>query len=306
VRMLFNQGLHSSLGLAVAIATGFAFFSFRDVGPLPGFAGVVFGVVVGAVALAWWVFDIYRELRYRSRMRTFAVRHGWKYEEQSSYWSRRLGAFPFGQGSHRRDIYVLTGMFGGLECSTFVHEFHMRIDDKRRTRHQFQITTVKLPFPMRRLDIVAESSRHKVSKWLGGEDIEFESAEFNKKWRVMAPDKKFAHDFVDPRMMERLNQIDAIGLNIRIENDILYTWQSRRQPLSRLATRLGVIVGMVKRIPAHLYREYEETHHRHLQARDAAEARAPEWARDSSRLIDRKFNPEFLDPDEKPDFGSST
>lgn len=59
----------------------------------------------------------------------------------------------------------------------------------------------------------------KLAQWLGYADIDFESAEFSRKFIVRSPDKKFAYDVCHAKMMEYLLRND--DLNLEMERDCL-------------------------------------------------------------------------------------
>lgn len=73
-----------------------------------------------------------------------------------------------------------------------------------KTTHRFSYALVQLPFPVPDLLIRRESILDKAKSFLGFEDINFESAEFSRKFFVKGPDKKFAYDVIHPEMMEFL------------------------------------------------------------------------------------------------------
>jgi hypothetical protein len=89
------------------------------------------------------------------------------------------------------------------------------------------------------LELIPESLAQRVAKTMGARDIDFESAAFNRAWRVRAADRKYAHDLLDPRMLERLIQPDAEGAMIRIEGGAVMTWQAGRAGLDGLAAGSG-------------------------------------------------------------------
>ncbi len=244
----------------------------------------------------WWVVDTSRESAHADEAEDFAARFGWSYMSAGGEWSRKLLRYPFGIGSRRRDTAILRGEFAGMPCATFVHEFEFRAEGYENVPQVFQVTTVQLPFPLSSVDIVPEDAWARTAKFLGGQDIEFESEEFNRNWRVKSGNAKFAHDVIHPRMMERLNRFDSLGLAIRIEGDTVLCWQAGRQPVDNLAKRLSVLCGVARLIPEFVYNEY-------IYAYEAARARiteveeaAPDWARTPGRLTDGKYNPELLDP----------
>src|SRR5690606_4766878 len=54
------------------------------------------------------------------------------------------------------------------------------------------------------LMIRAENLFDKIGAAMGFDDIDFESAEFSRKFMVKSSDKRFAYDVITPRMMEFL------------------------------------------------------------------------------------------------------
>ncbi len=285
------------MGSVVAVFGGLAWFAFEF--DLFSFFGLWPYIIIGVGLLAfvsWWGYDAYRARKHQVAMRDFALMHGWTYQKRSSVWARKMRSFPFGQGTHRRDLAVLSGTFNKMPCATFVHEYETRTDERKSATQVWQVTAISLPFPLATVDIIPDDMVAKVAKLLGGQDIDFESAEFNAKWRVKAGNSKYAHDIVHPRMMERLNKYDARGLAIRVEGDVVLAWQAGRQPNDSLARRLGVLTSVARLIPEFVYREFAAIHVRADERISEAESDAPEWARSTTALVDGKYNAELADP----------
>lgn len=75
---------------------------------------------------------------------------------------------------------------------------------KNRQVHHAGIVIIHLAAPFPNVTIVPENLGHKVFDALGGDDIDFESEEFSRKFWVRSIDRKFAYDLLHPRMMEFL------------------------------------------------------------------------------------------------------
>ncbi|MFG0246789.1 MAG: hypothetical protein ACF8MF_12150 [Phycisphaerales bacterium JB052] len=91
-------------------------------------------------------------------------------------------------------------------------ERYTTTDSKGRTRtrtrivkHHFSYFIMELPYiRMPNLLIRREGIFDKIASAFGKNDIDFESAEFSRKYYVKCESRKFAYDIVHPRMMEFL------------------------------------------------------------------------------------------------------
>jgi hypothetical protein len=70
--------------------------------------------------------------------------------------------------------------------------------------HYFSIFTLALPERFPELTIEREGFFSKIGQALGFDDIDFESLEFSKRYKVKSADKKFAYDFCNAQMIDYL------------------------------------------------------------------------------------------------------
>jgi len=241
----------AAFAAAASFAVGAVLF---NLGFTPGWL-----ILFGAVAAAFWVVDVLRARQHRSEYADFALLHGWDYAPRSFDFNTRFATAPFGVGSKMHQTDVLRGTLNGLECATFTHHYQTGHGEPgETTEYMFQVSLAELPVNLPLLDLIPESLAQRAAKTMGAMDIEFESYEFNRRWRVRANDRRYAHDLLDPRMLERLTQPDAQGAVIRIEGGAVMTWQAGRVGLDGLATRLGVLSAIARRIPDHVLRDHTE------------------------------------------------
>jgi hypothetical protein len=273
-------------------------------------------VAVGIFLLAgvWWAWDVRFHHRHQRAMAQFAHHvEGWTYAPATNAYRNRMLAFPFGTGRERRDVDVVYGPFSGLACASFTHQYVEGKEDEIRVPRSWQIDCVDLPYPLATIDIVPDDALAKFEKLLGGQDIDFESAAFNARWRVKAGNAKYAHDVVHPRLMERLLKPDALGIAIRIEGDVVYGWAADRRGPQDLARRLGVLTAIARLIPEFVYREFKEIHDRAEAAARKRMEQAPDWAKtpyalSSGRYTElgkeewaRRWQPDYADEDWRPE-----
>lgn len=250
---------------------------------------IVVGLIIASVS--YWVWDLTAASRQANAMAKFAHVNKWQFELETGTYRRKLSAFPFGQGTNPRDLNCISGNYNGKRCSSFTHEYDIGAHEEKGKNQtdRWQITAVELEFPLQTIHILPDDTLAKFSKFFGGQDIDFESAAFNEKWRVVGHNLKYAHDIVHPRMMERLLRSDANGMAIRIEGQYVLSWTWNRQGPANLARRFGVLTSIAKLIPAFVLREFEYEYKKLDEVRRKREENAPDWATTPYALTSGKY-----------------
>lgn len=270
-------------------------------------------VAVGLAFVALWAWDARVHDRHQRAMARFARRiEGWDFAYTAPRYRDRFRAFPFGVGRAGRDVDMICGPYNGFTCASFTHQYEEGKEDEIKVPRTWQIDVVDLPYPLATVDILPDDLMAKFAKFLGGQDIDFESAAFNARWRVKAGDAKYAHDIVHPRMMERLLYSDAEGMAIRIEGSAVYAWAVERRGPEDLARRLSALTAVARLIPEFVYREFKEVHDRLVEAQRLREENAPAWAKTPFALSSGRYTelgkseylkselPEFEDEGSEP------
>jgi hypothetical protein len=126
---------------------------------------------------------------------------------------------------------------------------------KDRTPHRLHVVTMSLPAFLPTLTLTPEGAGAKLANLVGGQDLSFESDDFNRAWRVECGMEKFAYDVITPRLMERLLQSDAAGVSIRIDGTDVLCWSNGEQTLEVLAPRLGLLAAVRDAVPGFVWRD---------------------------------------------------
>jgi hypothetical protein len=270
--------------LAVAVPAVYLYWNLGLISLL-GVGPILALIVVVLAAGTWWIVEAVWEGKHRENLMAFAKLHGWEYVEWTTEYLTRFRSFPFNQGTYREDLNVLRGTFHGRQCVSYTRQFDLGSNDTDAVV-SYDITMVELPVKLPTVDIVPEGGFDRMAKLLGGRDIDFESAEFNRVWRVKSYDARYAHALLHPRMLHRLNEADARGYAIRFEGRAVMMWTAERESIGTLAKRLGVLTALAKLVPPHVEREYlereleeERAAEALLEAQRVAELDAPLWAR---------------------------
>jgi len=117
------------------------------------------------------------------------------------------------------------------------------------------VVVVPLPAYLPNLELTPEGIGSRLAETFGGEDIQFESDDFNRAWRVECGMEKFAYDVITPRLMERLVRSDAAGLSIRIDGTDVLCWSNGEQSLEALAPRLELLAAVRDAVPGFVWRD---------------------------------------------------
>jgi hypothetical protein len=103
----------------------------------------------------------------------------------------------------------VAGTYKGLDVKEFDYWYYTESSDSKggrsRTYHYFSCAVTEIPADCPHVTIAPETLLTRLADHLGFEDIQFESEEFNRRFRVKSKDQKFATDLVDARMMQWLD-----------------------------------------------------------------------------------------------------
>ncbi|WP_456785819.1 DUF3137 domain-containing protein [Cellulomonas sp. P5_C5] len=209
------------------------------------------GAAVVAVVLGqYWV----RRTRYE-RFRAWSLRNGWTYAESDPTLVDISTGQPFGEGSARRATDVLRGTFESRPALSFTYQWTTGSGEKRSTQHA-HVVGLGLPTYLPTVEVTPEGLGAFLAKLVGAQDIQFESDEFNRAFRVTARDQRTGHAIVHPRLMERLLRPDARGTCWRIDGLWILSWQPGSTDLESIAPRLGLLAGVVRTIPRHVWLDH--------------------------------------------------
>jgi hypothetical protein len=89
-------------------------------------------------------------------------------------------------------------------------------------RRRQTCAVVALPFTCPRLDVAPAGTLDP----LVGQDVQLELEAFNRRFRVVAEDRRFAVAFLDARMMEALLQLPS-GISCAVNEDRMLLWAPR-------------------------------------------------------------------------------
>jgi hypothetical protein len=159
------------------------------------------------------------------------------------------------KGENRYARNVLSGTYQQNEVLAFDYHYETHSTDSKGNRttehHWFSFFILTLPALFPDVTIRRENFLMKVAEVFGYQDIKFESAEFSKTFCVRSPDKKFAYDVCNAKMMEYL--LANRDLSVEIENQALALAFDRCLSVEQVEANLQRLIEIRSRLPDYLF-----------------------------------------------------
>ena len=168
-----------------------------------GVVVVVFVVVVAIVG----GYVISRRITQKRRAALTAVAGslGFRYSPDDPFDTVDLPFALFKRGDGRGVENMLWGIAGNLAVRLCDYWYYDQTTDsngsRHRTYHRFSCATTSIDAYVPGITVGRENVLTRLGGALGFDDIEFESEEFNRAFRVKSGTPKFAYDMIDARMM---------------------------------------------------------------------------------------------------------
>jgi hypothetical protein len=217
------------------------------------FIFVLFAVVVIATA----IYGALAARKRRADLSALAARLGLNFnpDEDCGLADRFEFLNQLAQGENRYAINVLSGTYQQNKVLAFDYHYETHSTDSKGNRqthhHWFSFFILTLPASFPELTLRRENFFTKVAEVFGYQDIKFESAEFSKTFCVRSPDKKFAYDVCNAKMMEYL--LANRDLSIEIENEALALAFNTCLSVEQIESNLQRLIEIWSRLPEYLF-----------------------------------------------------
>jgi hypothetical protein len=160
------------------------------------------------------------------------------------------------QGSNRYAFNVLQGRYRDHAVCIFDFHYETHSTDSKGRRqthhHYFSFFILSLPRAFPELTIGPEGIFSKLAQAVGFDDIDFESAEFSRRFCVRSKDKKFAYDFCHARMIEFLLSHGG-KMAIEVENQALALGCNSRLKPEQVRPHLDHLISIRELMPDYLF-----------------------------------------------------
>jgi hypothetical protein len=214
---------------------------------------LLIGALVGA---AWWSW--YAKKKRRDDLAFVARQLGLRYAADDPFGI--LGE-PFellSRGDGQGVENVLWGAYHGLDVRAFDCWYYTESTDSNghtsRSYSRFNGAIVPVAAECSNLTIANENVLTALADHVGLRDIGFESEEFNRTFNVTSPDRKFANDLIDARMMAWL-LAQAKGYAFEVVGGQVLVFRKRLGP-AEVVSLLGTAKAFVDHVPTVVYSLY--------------------------------------------------
>ena len=218
------------------------------------------GFVVLALATGGYL-SWRRAKQRRELLQQFARSQRWTWVAEDDSWASHFTGDPFEQGDHRRAANVLQGEFRGRTMVAFDYSFQTHTQSSKGGQstqtHRYAFCAIDLPAPVPELQLLPEGFLGRIGTALGMQDIELESEDFNRRYRVLCRTPKFAYDVLPPRTMQAL--LSRPALHLRLVGTDAMCWESGRHTPVQLLARLDALSTMIDGVPEFVWNDRKES-----------------------------------------------
>ncbi|MCI0632134.1 MAG: hypothetical protein L0Y44_15935 [Phycisphaerales bacterium] len=232
---------------------------------MEGMQFVILALLIGG-AIAVGILAHLANRKRQEELAKLASELGWQFEPgKDKSHDEEYAHFEIFRRGHSRAAYnTLTGELAiagrgyPAKMGDFTYQVTQHTGKSTSTQtYRFSYLIVHLPFgQVPNLLIRREGIFDKLAGALGFDDIDFESAEFSKKFHVKSPDKRFAYDVCHPRMMEFLLQSTPPMIDIENGRCCLSDGSQRWEP-EQFKAMLNWIERFFDLWPEHVTAELE-------------------------------------------------
>jgi hypothetical protein len=161
------------------------------------------------------------------------------------------------QGSNRYAENVIEGEIRGRGLCAFDYHYETHSTDSKGRRqthhHHFSAVVLECGLPLKKLFLRPENFLDKITEFVGIDDIDFELAEFSRKFYVKAPDRRWAFDVLHQETMEFL--LESPRFTVEMAGPWVMARKSGRFKVEEFSAALAVAEGILDRLPKYLLRE---------------------------------------------------
>lgn len=154
-------------------------------------------------------------------------------------------------GKKKRLLHALSGNYHDTHVTVLEMRYETKDIAKDAPPDTYCFFIARLPSSFPEITIYKEGLISKLYQATGHRDINFESHEFSRKFRVRAEKDRFAYDLCNPRMIEYL--LKNMDLSIEIDRDALCISFNKPLDIEKVEYNLQRLIKIRSLIPEYLF-----------------------------------------------------
>lgn len=224
--------------------------------------GTVILVVIAAIGLTVGVFLFKAEQKRRAALVAWATRHGWTYKDRDDTILQRLEGTPFETGHSRKATDVMAGPLGDRHATVFGYQYsetHHNGSGTTTSTSKFHVFVVSMPCAVGHLAVKPEGLLAKLGNKVGFADVQLESDDFNRAYRLTASSQKLAYNLVPAATIELL--LDHVGTNLHTDGDLLVAVEDGTLNVAGLDRTLALLGAFLDNVPSFVWEDHGADRH---------------------------------------------
>ncbi len=218
-------------------------------------------VLFVAVVIGLLIYNAYAAGKRRQELAAWAARNGLRFSASNVYGlDSRYAEFQcLSHGDNRYGYNIVEGEWAKRPLHAFDYHYETHSTDskgRRRTQHHhFSAAVISSAVPLKPLFIRPEGFMDKVGEFFGMDDIDFESAEFSRRFFVKAPDRKWAFDVLHQRTIEFLLPRPQFHIQFGLRCVMIY--RDSTFAVEDFESAVETVNGILDRFPEYLVQQQQ-------------------------------------------------
>lgn len=165
------------------------------------------------------------------------------------------------RGSDRYAFNIMAGVWEGRALTAFDYHYETSSTDskgrRKTTHHYFSAIILRANIPLKPLQIRPENFFDRIGSVFGFDDIDFESAEFSRRFKVNAPDRKWAYDVLHAKAMTFMLQ-HGKAYSIEFDRQHVIAVRNRRLDVAGFEHAVYLIDHLLDLLPEYVRQQQQQ------------------------------------------------
>ena len=215
-------------------------------------------VLIVIVIIAFGVLNAWLTGKRRKELMIWSQPKGLSFTSEKDWGMGQRFPFPcLQQGDGRYAFNIMAGQWRIRPVTAFDYHYETHSTDSKGAmqtqHHQFSTVILESEVPLKPLFMRPEGLLDKVAEFIGFDDIDFESAEFSRKFFVKAEDKRWAYDVIHARTMEFL--LSMPKFSVQLAGRYVIAWRNTTFAPAEFEAAAEVLRGILDRLPEYVVKQ---------------------------------------------------
>lgn len=181
--------------------------------------------------------------------------HGWSIDVLKGDRTLPARGFPFNMGGEHTTLAAVGGRHRGRDAMVVYYTVKEN-EGPDSLAVDFTIVAIGADADFPITIVYPQRRASQLKSLVGFQDIDVESAAFNRRWRVVGTDERGSHAILSPRVIDRLTSPDAGGFPIAWDsNAVMVVQHGLSKRWTRLEAQLDLLAELAALVPGYMTRK---------------------------------------------------